>query len=75
MKTLIYLPLILVIASCATKPVEVADNRIEITPFIVNKVVLKDTNRLKNVYKHLIGIDSARAWEQSQKLLACCPRC
>ena len=55
MKNLIYLPLILFIVSCATKPVETSDNknndnkteRVEITPFKITEVILKDTLQVK----------------------------
>ena len=60
MRKLILFPAIFLIVSCNTQPVEVSDTRIEITPFIVSKSVLKDTNRVRTVYKKLIDIDSAR---------------
>ena len=58
MKNIIYLPLILLITSCATKPVEVTDNKtdqskteqIEITPFKINAVLLKDTLQIKTAF-------------------------
>ena len=58
MKNITYLPLILFIVSCATKPVETTDDksnenkteRIEITPFKISEVILKDTEQVKTAF-------------------------
>ena len=58
MKKIIYLPVILFIVSCSTKPVETTNNktsenktdRTEITPFKITAVILKDTIQVKTAF-------------------------
>ena len=46
MKNFIFLGLAAIIVSCGTKTKEAAaDNRIEITPFIVSQVIIQDTTQ------------------------------